>query len=265
VSYTLGPFLVASPTGAVPVAAITIGAFVTPTSSASDAVAVSDSAAFVLISGGSSPSDSIAISDSATADLSRSHLILASASDAAVVTESLIVNLWPVLAAHNASALPGETIQLWRHVTGGDPAEYFFGLGVTHSGPNVACDVVGNYTAGHNEGSAVSVVDNWTVNDDTPQNSSAIVTVAPGIAVSPPNTSVTPSADTVTFTASLGGLTGYTWSFDDNQTGATIVPTGPDTALYTCGGFFFTDKVDTIRVTDVYSNTITATVFVPAG
>ena len=134
-------------------------------------------------------------------------------------------------------------------VTAGQGGPYTFSLKASPSGGSITS--AGAYTAG-----AIAGTDVVTATDAKGLTGSASVVVTPGITVLPMYPSA-PTKGMITFTASGGSGTGYTWKVATSNSGGTIDATGH----YTAG-----DKkevTDELTVTDSVNNA--TTVDVPVG
>lgn len=110
----------------------------------------------------------------------------------------------------------------------------------------------GVYTAG----TVGNVIDVVRVTDSVGNSRAVEVTVGPGLAIVPTNSNVLTGVQ-INFSGFGGSGTGYVWSIPNNQSGATIDPSG----LYTSGE---NPGTDTVRLTDSFGNTAEAVVVVQA-
>jgi hypothetical protein len=110
----------------------------------------------------------------------------------------------------------------------------------------------GVYTAG----TVGNVIDVVRVTDSVGNGRAVEVTVGPGLAILPANSTVLTGVQ-INFSGSGGSGTGYVWSIPDNQSGATIDANG----LYMSGD---SPGTDTVRLTDSFGNTADALVLVQA-
>ena len=125
---------------------------------------------------------------------------------------------------------------------------------VTNGSGGTLVAATGLYTAGPTD-----AVDLLRVTDTLGNSATAEVTVTLDLRISGTGSSTAPRGQ-LTFTASGGSGTGYTWAIATNRSGATI---GAATGLYTAGP---TGGVtDVVRVTDSLGNGATHSVEVTAG
>lgn len=108
-------------------------------------------------------------------------------------------------------------------------------------------------------GAAGSTTDTVTVTDPLGNTASVVVTVGPGLQISPLAPSTSPRGS-VAFGVTGGSGLGYAWAITTNNSGGTITPA---TGAYTAGTVG--SKTDTIRVTDSLGNVATTTVTVGPG
>ena len=138
--------------------------------------------------------------------------------------------------------------------TGGSGAGYSWSLATNASGGSIVASS-GAYTAGPTG----SVKDTVAAADSAGNLSLREVTVTAGVSVSPATASA-PARGSVTFAASGGSGTGFTWSLATNASGGSI---NTSTGAYTAGGTG--GVIDTVQVTDSLGNTAAASVSVTAG
>ena len=138
--------------------------------------------------------------------------------------------------------------------SGGSGTGYTWSLSTNASGGSINAST-GLYTAG----ATPSVTDVVRVQDSLGNAATQNVAVGAGVAISPATASVAPRGS-LTFTASGGSGTGYTWSLSTNASGGSI---NASTGLYTAGA---TPSVtDVVRVQDSLGNAATRNVTVGAG
>lgn len=130
---------------------------------------------------------------------------------------------------------------------------YVYGFQSTGSGASID-GATGAYTAG-TTGSTTDVV---LVTDSSGDIGLATVTVGPGVGISP-SSPTTPPRGTITFSASDGSGTGYTWAVTPNNSGATISGAG----VYKAGST--PNVTDTVKATDSLGNIATVSVSVGPG
>ena len=137
--------------------------------------------------------------------------------------------------------------------SGGSGAGYAWSLATNASGGSVGAST-GAYTAG----STPNVTDVIKVTDSLGNFATLSISVSSGIAIS--GASSTPPRGTITFTASQGSGSGYTWSLATNASGGSIVAA---TGVYTAGPT--ASVTDVVQVTDSGAGVATASVTVTAG
>ena len=179
---------------------------------------------------GSTPgTDVIEVSDSAS-ETARANV--------QVIAALLVTETSPQHAA------PRQSITL--HATGGAPP-LAWALVTNASGGTLDSGV---YVAG----TTGSVQDSVRVSDSAGQSVTLLIDVGAGVTVTPATSSVHPG-ETLTFTASGGSGSGYTFSLSANPSGATL---GPGTGAYKAGAT--PGVTDTIVATDSLGNTARASV-----
>jgi predicted secreted protein len=137
--------------------------------------------------------------------------------------------------------------------SGGSETGFGWSLATNASGGSIN-SATGLYTAG----ATGDVTDAVRVTDALGNNATRNVRVTASISISPATTSVAPKGN-VTFTASGGSRTGYSWSLRNNVSGGSI---NAETGLYTAGGT--ASVTDLVQVTDSLGNASTAEVSVAA-
>ena len=138
--------------------------------------------------------------------------------------------------------------------SGGSGTGYTYSLATNASGGNINSST-GTYTAGPT-GSVTDVVE---VTDSANDSATANVTVGPGVSVSPASPTSPPKGP-LTFSASGGSGSGYTFALTTNASGGSI---NSSTGAYTAGP---TGNVnDTVTVTDSLGNTGSTAVSVGPG
>ncbi|HEY0881912.1 MAG TPA: hypothetical protein VGD87_10305, partial [Archangium sp.] len=161
-----------------------------------------------------------------------------------VVTEAL------TLTPNTGNAPPRGTIAF--SARGGGTTKQF---ALTSNGSGGTIDAAtGVYVVGATPG----VTDVITVSDEHGAMASASITVTAGLTVSPDTITLVPGAEQ-TFTASGGSGAGFTWTLEENTSGASLdAASGAYVAGETGGG------IDTLLVTDSLGNTARATISVVA-
>jgi len=134
--------------------------------------------------------------------------------------------------------------QLFTAADGTGP--YVFTIHTNNSGGSVNSST-GVYTAG----STPDCSDTVRVSDTFSGTADAVVTVGPGVSISPTSVTKAPLG-TQTFTASGGSGTGYVFAFNDNQSGGSI---NSSTGAYIAGSVALDDVV---TVTDSLGNSSVA-------
>lgn len=160
----------------------------------------------------------------------------------ATVTVTAIATITPA-----AVTLPPRGTQTFT-ASGGSATGFSFTLQTNNSGGSITAG--GAYTAG----ATPNVTDTVRVTDSLGNTAIALVSVTAGVSINP-TTPSRPPLGSLTFSASGGSGTGFTWTMVTNNSGGSITAGG----AYTAGS---TEAVDTVRVTDSLGNTATTTVTV---
>jgi len=160
----------------------------------------------------------------------------------------------PFLSITPGSAAVPPRGQMVFAATAGSGSGYSWSFGTNNSGGSISAST-GAYTAGPTG----SVTDTVKVTDSLGNTATGNITVTAGVSISPAAPS-TPPKGTLSFTASGGSGTGFTWSLATNSSGGSInAPTG----AYIAGP---TGSVtDTVKVTDSLGNTATGNITVTAS
>jgi uncharacterized protein (TIGR03382 family) len=160
----------------------------------------------------------------------------------------------PFLSITPRSASVSPRGQMVFTATGGSGSGYSWSFGTNNSGGSMNAST-GAYTAGPTG----SVTDTVKVTDSLGNTATGNITVTAGVSISPAAPSPPPKG-TLSFTASGGSGTGFTWSLTTNSSGGSI---NASTGAYTAGP---TGSVaDTVKVTDSLGNTATGNITVTAG
>jgi MYXO-CTERM domain-containing protein len=136
---------------------------------------------------------------------------------------------------------------------GGSNTGFSWSFTANRSGGSI--DSTGAYTAG----ATGSVTDTVKVIDSANGSATRDIAVTAGVSISPGSPSVGPKG-TVTFTATGGSGTGFSWSLTTNGSGGSIVATS---GAYTAGPT--ASVTDVVGVRDSLGNTATANVTVPSS
>ena len=160
----------------------------------------------------------------------------------------------PFLSSTPGSAAVPPRGQTVFTATGGSGSGYSWSFGTNSSGGSINAST-GAYAAGP----AGSVTDTVKVTDSLGNTATGNITVTAGVSISPAAPS-TPAKGTLSFTASGGSGTGFTWTLATNNSGGSI---NASTGAYTAGP---TGSVtDAVKVTDSLGNTASANVTVTAS
>ncbi|HEY4183670.1 MAG TPA: MYXO-CTERM sorting domain-containing protein [Polyangia bacterium] len=124
---------------------------------------------------------------------------------------------------------------------------------------NLSGGTVGNTTGAYTAGSAANAVDVVTATDSLGNTATVNVSVGAALSLSPGTRTLAPR-DSITFVASGGSGSGYTFSLTTNGSGATIDGSTGHYAAGTTG-----TASDVVRVADPLGNSATATITVSAG
>ena len=157
-----------------------------------------------------------------------------------------------VLNPSSATAPPKGGVSF--SASGGSGTGYTYSLATNASGGSINSST-GDYTAGAT-GSVTDVVE---VTDSANDTATANVTVGAGVSVSPSNPT-SPPKGAVSFSASDGSGTGYTFALTTNGSGGSI---NASTGAYTAGATGGVD--DVVTATDSLGNTGSTTVTVGPG
>ena len=136
--------------------------------------------------------------------------------------------------------------------SGGSGTGFTWAVSTNHS--NGSIDASGNYKAG----STGNVADTVTATDSLGNTGSVSISVGGGIAINPSSASTTPKGS-LTFSATGGSGSGFTWSVSTNNSHGSIDSSGNYTAGTTGS------VTDTIKVVDSLGNTASASVTVGDG
>ena len=158
-----------------------------------------------------------------------------------------------VLSIAPASAIPPKGTRVLS-ASGGSGSGFTWSLATNNSGASIN-PTTGAYTAGAN-GSASDVVQ---VADSLGSTATRTVTVGAAVTISPVAAAAAPNGG-VTFVASGGSGTGFTWSLTVNNSGGSV---GATTGVYTAG--VNGSVTDVVQVTDSLGNSASTNVTVTAA
>jgi hypothetical protein len=166
-------------------------------------------------------------------------------------TASIAVGAGVSIASPATTAPPRGSLSL---TASGGSGNYTFALRANGSGGSVV-STTGRYTAGATPGTTDTV----EVSDDLGNRASVVITVGAGVSLAPTSPKVAPGGS-LSFTASGGSGTGFTFALSTNGSGGTI---DAKSGAYLAGDT--TDTADTVTVTDSLGNASSVSVAIGDG